>query len=264
MGSGASKTPNVKPKMTSSTYDVTVKKTEEEKMAEKHEMNVSNMYMLKRMFKQLDPVVMNSNGGVQGKVNVSIKYITEKSLLLVKIISARDLLTKDVRGASANPYIKVEMHSNENMEERSTSVKQNTCNPIYNEVFMFPLSIEESTKLRLSVWCHDALGEDDFMGEHVINVSELDCSDVITNKWLSLHPETDFSISGKIKISMTYQSPQSLFIAVNDVTELRCKSQKPQISIRVYIPGVPYVFETKPASDVKMGDDVSADDVVSC
>uniref|UniRef100_H2Z8S3 C2 domain-containing protein n=1 Tax=Ciona savignyi TaxID=51511 RepID=H2Z8S3_CIOSA len=102
------------------------------------------------------------------------------------------------------------------------------------------------------------------MGEHVINVSELDCSDVITNKWLSLHPETDFSISGKIKISMTYQSPQSLFIAVNDVTELRCKSQKPYRSIRVYIPGVPYVFETKPASDVKMGDDVSADDVVSC
>lgn len=45
-----------------------------------------NMYMLKRMFKQLDPAVMKTTGNVQGEVKIAVKHLPDKSMLLVKVI----------------------------------------------------------------------------------------------------------------------------------------------------------------------------------
>ena len=41
--------------------------------------------MLKRMFKQLDPAVMKTTNDVQGELKIAIKYLPDKSMLLVKV-----------------------------------------------------------------------------------------------------------------------------------------------------------------------------------
>ena len=41
--------------------------------------------MLKRMFKQLDPAVMNTTTEVQGEIKIALKLLADKSLLLVKV-----------------------------------------------------------------------------------------------------------------------------------------------------------------------------------
>ena len=43
------------------------------------------MYMLKRMFKQLDPAVMKSTTDVEGEIKIALKHLPDKSLLLVKV-----------------------------------------------------------------------------------------------------------------------------------------------------------------------------------
>ena len=101
------------------------------------------------MFKQLDPAVMKSTSDVQGEIKIAVKHLTDKSMLLVKVtrlccciiivykyfdyiklaylkkleisfhrltlmhfqvISAQDLLAKDVRGHAADPYVKVKQN----------------------------------------------------------------------------------------------------------------------------------------------------------
>jgi len=44
-----------------------------------------NMYLLKRMFKQLDPAVMKTTNDVQGELKVSVKFVSDQSVLLVKV-----------------------------------------------------------------------------------------------------------------------------------------------------------------------------------
>ena len=42
--------------------------------------------MLKRMFKQLDPAVMKTTTDVEGEIKVALKYLSDKSMLLVKVM----------------------------------------------------------------------------------------------------------------------------------------------------------------------------------
>ncbi|XP_002122947.2 synaptotagmin-1-like [Ciona intestinalis] len=260
MGSGASKVTQPKPKVTSSNYDVTPKSSD---VQDKHESDVNNMYMLKRMFKQIDPVVMKSTHGIQGKINAAVKYVSGKSVLLVKVVCAQDLMAKDLRGSASDPYIKVGIYVDGHMvDEKSTSVKRNTRDPIYNEVMMYDVTNDMMTslKIRMSVWSDDGLGDDDVIGEHVIDVAEMDCYDVIINKWFHLHPQTDFSIGGDVTITMTYVMPQTLCVVINDVTNLHCKNQNPSLLIRAIIPGIPFVHKTTPKIPHKQGNDVMSCD----
>ena len=46
---------------------------------------------------------------------------------------------------------------------------------------------------RCSVWCYDGMGRDDFMGERIIPIGDVKCSDVIYADWYDLKPEVSFS-----------------------------------------------------------------------
>ncbi len=66
------------------------------------------MQLLKHMFKGMDPtVMMTSAARPHGEVQISFKYEATREMLLVKVIKARDLSAKDLRGRAADPYVKV-------------------------------------------------------------------------------------------------------------------------------------------------------------
>ena len=66
------------------------------------------MQLLKHMFKRMDPtVMMTSSERPHGEVQLSFKLDATRETLLVKVIKARDLTAKDLRGRAADPYVKV-------------------------------------------------------------------------------------------------------------------------------------------------------------
>ena len=67
-----------------------------------------NMNILKQLFKKMDPSILKtSTFSDHGDVQLSFKYDPTRELLLVKVICCRDLEPKDLRGKSADPYVKV-------------------------------------------------------------------------------------------------------------------------------------------------------------
>ena len=66
------------------------------------------MQLLKHMFKRMDPTVMMAlSERPHGEVQLSFKLDATRETLLVKVIKARDLTAKDLRGRAADPYVKV-------------------------------------------------------------------------------------------------------------------------------------------------------------
>lgn len=60
--------------------------------------------------------------------------------------------------------------------QRKTAVKENSLNPIFQEIVVFPLKekLVAETKIRVSLWDKDAIGCDEFLGESVIELCKLD------------------------------------------------------------------------------------------
>ena len=68
----------------------------------------NNMKLLKVMFNKMDPNIMNAaSRRERGELELSLKYDQTRQLLLVKVIRARNLDPMDLRGKSADPYVKV-------------------------------------------------------------------------------------------------------------------------------------------------------------
>lgn len=66
------------------------------------------MHLLKHMFKQLDPNIMATATHVNhGDLELAAKFDVTRRQILIKIIQARDLRARDLRGKTADPYVKV-------------------------------------------------------------------------------------------------------------------------------------------------------------
>lgn len=66
------------------------------------------MQVLKHLFKKMDPTIMQTSAdSVHGEIELSFKYDVSSELILVKVIRCLDLSAKDLRGKSADPFVKV-------------------------------------------------------------------------------------------------------------------------------------------------------------
>ena len=71
------------------------------------------MQLLKQMYKKMDPTILKSASYVtNGEVEIAFKYMPTREIMLVKVVRARDLNAKDLRGKVANPYIQVNIIKN--------------------------------------------------------------------------------------------------------------------------------------------------------
>ncbi|XP_078676812.1 synaptotagmin-9-like [Branchiostoma floridae x Branchiostoma belcheri] len=228
--------------------------TREEREEEEEEYNYrESAVILTQLFKKMDPAVMKSIGDVMGELKVSVKFKSDQSLLLVKVVGARDLSPKDLRGKVANAFVQVDLVPDlTSSGVKHTNVVKKSLNPTFNEIFAFPLAEGRlaETKLRLTVWNHDTLGGGDFMGERIVELSDVEPDLVLTN-WYPLQEETDLSISGTLDISLGYKLPQLLCVSVHRASGLVCRDGNtlPHPFVRVMVPGITMVEQT----DVKRG-----------
>ncbi|XP_022106455.1 synaptotagmin-1-like [Acanthaster planci] len=208
-----------------------------------------SVYILKQLYKKMDPAVMKTLGDAKGEVKLSLKYDQHRQLLMVKVISARDLSAKDLRGKESDPYVKLDLipDSITNGSKKTSHVNR-SLNPSYNEIFTFSLADKDvpNSLLRIQVLSHDQLGKDDFMGEKIIELGQMDWSE-ITTRWFELEAETDLDISGELEISLSYKLPETLQVLIHRATDLVCreKNRPPHPYVKIIIPGIPKVEETK-------------------
>ncbi|XP_074645218.1 synaptotagmin-1-like [Tubulanus polymorphus] len=214
------------------------------------ECTKENMILVKQIFKQLDPTVMKCTN-IEGDLLLSMKYDTSRETLMIKVIRARDLTPRQIRGATADPYVKLKLfpdHHSQGIKE--TRVTKRTLNPVYHEIFSFdlPKDVVSTTKLAVQIWDHDILSNDDFIGESLIELKNYDFQlQPITTAWFPLQNETDLSITGTLNIALGYRFPQTLLVTVISGHQLapRDINNSADPFVKIMIPGISTIHQTQ-------------------
>ncbi|XP_029836676.1 synaptotagmin-10 [Ixodes scapularis] len=102
-----------------------------------------------------------------GKLQFTLKYDMDIEGLVVKILQAKDLPSKDFLGSS-DPYIKLYLLP-DRRKKYQTRVHRKNLNPVFNESFVFAMPLEElrHRTLQFSVYDFDRFSRNDLIG-HVI------------------------------------------------------------------------------------------------
>ncbi|GAB1607347.1 phosphatidylinositol 4-phosphate 3-kinase C2 domain-containing subunit alpha-like isoform X1 [Argonauta hians] len=133
-----------------------------------------------------------ANTGIQGEIKISIQY--QKEHLQVMIMHARGLSLYGIDHPS--PYVKLYMLPDPDKQtKQKTKVVKHTTHPTYNEVMQYKMSLEEvkTRTLQVTVWNHDVLKENQFMGATYIHLRKLDLT----------QENTEWRCLGNIQMSST-------------------------------------------------------------
>ena len=82
---------------------------------------------------------------------------------------------------TSNPLSKLSQH---------TVVKENTCNPVFQEILTFPLREDKiaNSHSKVSIWDKNQAGEDEFLGETIIDLCKLNLNSG-SSLWYNLKPQ---------------------------------------------------------------------------
>ncbi|CAF3736298.1 unnamed protein product [Rotaria socialis] len=104
---------------------------------------------------------------ISGTIELKLRYNMNKGALDVFIKKCTDL-ARVKRNQAPNPYCKLYLlPDNSKTSKQKTTVKKDTIEPEYDEVFYYQLNNEDfnSRILWISVWSHASLGSNYFLGE---------------------------------------------------------------------------------------------------
>lgn len=104
-----------------------------------------------------------------GRLHFILKFDFDLEQLIVKIHKAQDLPAKDFSGTS-DPYVKIYLLP-DRKNKHQTKVHRKTLNPVFDEVFLFPVAYAElsSRKLHFSVYDFDRFSRHDVIGQVVVD-----------------------------------------------------------------------------------------------
>ncbi|KYO36547.1 PREDICTED: synaptotagmin-10 [Gavialis gangeticus] len=141
-----------------------------------------------------------------GKLNFTLRYDYENELLVVTIIKALDLPAKDFTGTS-DPYVKIYLLP-DRKKKFQTRVHRKTLNPVFDEIFQFPVAYDQlsNRKLHFSVYDFDRFSRHDMIGEVILdNLFEVSDLSREATVWKDIHCATTESIDlGEIMFSLCY------------------------------------------------------------
>lgn len=100
---------------------------------------------------------------------VRLMMLRTKCLIRVYILDIDELPPKDV-GGSCDPYIILKM--NDIVYNEQNNYTKNSHNPDIYKMYEFQSHFPGCSKLRLQVWDHDTIFDDDFIGETVIDLED--------------------------------------------------------------------------------------------
>lgn len=104
-----------------------------------------------------------------GRLSFVLKFDFDLEQLIVKIHKAQNLPAKDFSGTS-DPYVKIYLLPDRKTKHQ-TKVHRKTLNPVFDEVFLFPVAYAElsSRKLHFSVYDFDRFSRHDLIGQVVVD-----------------------------------------------------------------------------------------------
>lgn len=104
-----------------------------------------------------------------GRLHFILKFDCDLEQLIVKIHKAEDLPAKDFSGTS-DPYVKIYLLPDRKTKHQ-TKVHRKTLNPVFDEVFLFPVAYSElpTRKLHFSVYDFDRFSRHDIIGQVVVD-----------------------------------------------------------------------------------------------
>ncbi|NXU77702.1 SYTL1 protein, partial [Oreotrochilus melanogaster] len=111
---------------------------------------------------------------VRGCVQFSLCYDPAKKELQVHVLRCRELA--EAKRQRSDPYIKTYLLPDKsNRSKRKTTVRKRSLDPIFNETLKYKLEKRDlqGRTLNLSVWHHDSLGRNLFLGEMPISSNGL-------------------------------------------------------------------------------------------
>uniref|UniRef100_A0A3P9PDE8 Synaptotagmin 9 n=1 Tax=Poecilia reticulata TaxID=8081 RepID=A0A3P9PDE8_POERE len=108
-------------------------------------------------------------GGGCGRLHFILKFDCDLEQLIVKIHKAEDLPAKDFSGTS-DPYVKIYLLPDRKTKHQ-TKVHRKTLNPVFDEVFLFPVAYSElpTRKLHFSIYDFDRFSRHDIIGQVVVD-----------------------------------------------------------------------------------------------
>uniref|UniRef100_A0A3P8WBZ5 Synaptotagmin 9 n=1 Tax=Cynoglossus semilaevis TaxID=244447 RepID=A0A3P8WBZ5_CYNSE len=108
-------------------------------------------------------------GGGCGRLHFILKFDCDLEQLIVKIHKAEGLPAKDFSGTS-DPYVKIYLLPDRKTKHQ-TKVHRKTLNPVFDEVFLFPVAYSElpTRKLHFSVYDFDRFSRHDIIGQVVVD-----------------------------------------------------------------------------------------------
>ncbi|KAK3570615.1 hypothetical protein QTP86_023803, partial [Hemibagrus guttatus] len=111
----------------------------------------------------------SGRGGTCGRLHFILKYDCDLEQLIVKIHRAQDLPAKDFSGTS-DPYVKIYLLPDRKTKHQ-TKVHRKTLNPVFDEVFLFPVEYAElpTRKLHFTVYDFDRFSRHDIIGQVVVD-----------------------------------------------------------------------------------------------
>ncbi|KAM6115837.1 LOW QUALITY PROTEIN: synaptotagmin-like protein 1 [Phoenicopterus ruber ruber] len=133
---------------------------------------------------------------VRGCVQFSLRYDPAKKELQVHVLRCRELA--EAKKQRSDPYIKTYLLPDKsNRSKRKTTVRKRSLDPIFNETLKYKLEKRDlqGRTLNLSVWHHDSLGRNLFLGEVEIALGAWDWANT-GPEWFSLQPRTPISSDG--------------------------------------------------------------------
>uniref|UniRef100_K7F6X2 Synaptotagmin like 1 n=1 Tax=Pelodiscus sinensis TaxID=13735 RepID=K7F6X2_PELSI len=130
---------------------------------------------------------------VQGCIQFSLQYEARKKELQIQVIQCRDLAA--AKKQRSDPYVKSYLLPDKsNHSKRKTAVKKRSLDPVFNEALKYKIEKVDlqGRILNLSVWHHDSLGRNLFMGEVELAGSTWDWSNT-GPAWFNLQPRHPLS-----------------------------------------------------------------------
>nr|XP_012806729.1 synaptotagmin-like protein 4 isoform X3 [Jaculus jaculus] len=108
------------------------------------------------------------NISVTGKITFSLKFEQKTQTLVIHVKECHQLAYADEAKKRSNPYVKTYLLPDKSRQgKRKTSIKRDTINPLYDEIFRYeiPEALLAQRTLQFSVWHHGRFGRNTFLGE---------------------------------------------------------------------------------------------------
>ena len=131
---------------------------------------------------------------VGGQVKLTIRH--ENETLSVMVMHVKNLSPR-AASSLADPYVKLYLLPDPiKATKLKTQIARRTLNPTYNETLVYNCMSEPAARqrqLQVTVWDHDSLGENEFLGGVLIDLRNVDLRKGVT-RWFTLYDLRKFNL----------------------------------------------------------------------